>query len=244
MDGEIRTTEAMRRAAAARLNGLLDRSADTPIPSPRLDPLPASVPDEGTLEAWAWESRPLLRRDRTAVARADLGTALAHKTIWPDFTVGLTYGQRDRGTGTERMGSAVIGFSVPVHAGARQYAAREEARASMQQAQADLSASRAEVESHIGVLVAELETAGELIDLYRDGILPEARATVESALSSYRVGRVDFMTLVDAEMSANRYESELVDLYADYGRAVAGLESVVGRALPVTASILAPAPEQ
>ena len=120
-----------------------------------LDPLPASVPDEGTLEAWAWESRPLLRRDRTAVARADLGTALAHKTIWPDFTVGLTYGQRDRGTGTERMGSAAIGFSVPVHAGARQYAAREEARASMQQAQADLSASRAEVESHIGVLVAE-----------------------------------------------------------------------------------------
>lgn len=244
MDGEIRTMEAMRTAAAARLNGLLDRSADTPIPSPVLDPLPSTIPDGDTLEAWAWDSRPLLRRDRTAVDRADLGTELARKTIWPDLTLGVTYGQRDRGLGTERMGSAVIGFSLPVHAGSRQYAAREEARASLQRARADLSASRAGVESRIGVLMANLETAGTLIDLYRTGILPEAHATVESALSSYRVGGVDFMTLVDAQMSANRYESELVELFADYGRAVAGLESTVGRALPRTTSILAPAPEQ
>ena len=195
------------------------------------------------MRAWAWEFRPLLRRDRTAVARAELGPALARKTIWPDFTVGVTYGQRDRGAGTQRRGSAVIGFTLPIHAGSRQIAALDEARASLRRATADLSASRAEVASRIGVLVAELETAGTLIDLYRSGILPEARATVESALSSYRVGGVDFMTLVDAEMSANRYEAELVDLFANYGRAVAGLESTIGRPLPRSASILAPAPE-
>jgi outer membrane protein TolC len=244
MDGEIRTMEAMRTAAAARLNGLLDRPAGTPVPGPVLDPLPSTIPDTDTMRAWAWEFRPLLRRDRTAVDRAELGTALARKTIWPDFTVGVTYGQRDRGAGTERMGSAVIGFTLPIHAGSRQFAARDEARASLRRATADLSASRAEVSSRIGVLVAELETAGTLIDLYRTGILPEARATVESALSSYRVGGVDFMTLVDAEMSANRYEAELVDLFANYGRAVAGLESTIGRPLPRSASILAPAPEQ
>lgn len=243
MDGEIRTMEAMRTAAAARLNGLLDRPAGTPVAPPVLDPLPAAIPDTDTMLAWARESRPLLRRDRTAVDRAEVGTALARKAIWPDFTVGVTYGQRDRGAGTERMGSAVIGFTLPIHAGARQYAAREEAEAALRRATADLTASRAEVSSRIGVLVAELETAGTLIDLYRTGILPEARATVESALSSYRVGGVDFMTLIDAEMSANRYESELVDLFADYGRAVAGLESTLGRPLPRSTSILAPAPE-
>ena len=52
--------------------------------------------------------------------------------------------------------------------------------------------------------------------------------------SSYRVGSVDFMTLVDAQMTVNRYEGELYQLLADYGAAVAAIESAVGRALPRT----------
>jgi hypothetical protein len=45
---------------------------------------------------------------------------------------------------------------------------------------------------------------------------------------------VDFMTLVDAQMTVNRYEGELFTLLADYGKAIAALESAVGRALPRT----------
>ena len=238
LEGELHTMEAMRRATAARLNGLLDRPAATPVLPPALGPLPASVPAADTLEAWAWESKPLLERGRVALERSGRAVELAHRQIWPDFTVGLTYGQRDRGTGTERMGSAVVGFSLPVHAGRRQHAAREEAEALRRMADAELSGARIEVGAQIGVLLAELESARTLIALYRDDILPEARATVESALSSYRVGAVDFMTLVDAEMAVNRFETDLVGLFADYGRAVAGLESSVGRTLPSTTQTL------
>lgn len=238
VEGEIHIMEAMRRATAARVNGLLDRPADTPVLTPELGPLPASVPDADTLEAWAWESRPLLERSRVALERSERTIELARRQIWPDLTVGLTYGQRGRGSGTERMGSAVVGFSLPLHAGRRQYAAREQAEALRRMAEAELSGTRIEVEARIGVLLAELESARTLIALYGGDILPEARATVESALSSYRVGAVDFMTLVDAEMAVNRFETDLVDLFADYGRAVAGLESSLGRTLPRTTQIL------
>ena len=238
VEGEIHIMEAMRRATAARVNGLLDRRADTPVLTPELGPLPASVPNADTLEAWAWESRPLLERSRVALERSERTIELARRQIWPDLTVGLTYGQRDRGAGTERMGSALVGFSLPLHAGRRQYAAREQAEALRRMAEAELSGTRIEVEARIGVLLAELESARTLIALYGGDILPEARATVESALSSYRVGAVDFMTLVDAEMAVNRFETDLVDLFADYGRAVAGLESSLGRTLPRTTQIL------
>jgi outer membrane protein TolC len=239
MDGEIRKMEAMRRVMAARLNGLVDLPATTPVASPVLGPLPRSVPSQDTLSAWATETRPLLARARLGVRQADTRVDLARRSIWPDLTFGLTYGQRDAGMGTERMGSAMVGVSLPVHASSRQLALRDEAGAMRRMAVAEHGGIAAEVDARIGELLADLERARSLIGLYRDEVLPEARAMVESSLSSYRVGAVDFMTLVDAQMTVNRFEVELYQLLADYGKAVTGLESAVGRTLPHTDALVA-----
>lgn len=238
MDGDIRRMEAMRKATAARLNAVLDRPPTTALASPRLGDLPVDVPEAPTLEAWARESRPVLEGARLGVAQARTRTKLAGRDIWPNFTFGLTYGQRDRGLGTERMGSAMVGFTIPIHAGSRQYARRDEAAAMERLADAELTSHEAEVAARIGVLLAELERARTLSALYRDEVVPGARATVEAAFSSYRVGAVDFMTLVDAQMTVNRYEGELYTLLAEYGAALAALESTVGRTLPRTGAIL------
>lgn len=239
MDGDIRQLEARRSATAARLNAVLDRPARTAVPTPALDALPLNLPAAAQLGLWAEESRPLLERARLGVEQSRTRSDLASRQIWPDLTLGLSYGQRDRGVGTERMASAMIGFTLPIHAGRRQYARRDEAIAMERVAEAELVGWRAEVDARIGELLAELERASSLAVLYRDEVVPEARATVESAFSSYRVGSVDFMTLVDAQMTVNRYEGELYTLLADYGRAFAALESTVGRELPRTAPVLA-----
>ena len=62
-------------------------------------------------------------------------------------------------------------------------------------------------------------------------MLPQAGATVGAALTAYRVGGVDFMTLLDARMSENRYRQEIARLEADLGRAIAELEMLVGQEL-------------
>lgn len=243
MDGEIRRMQARRTSMAARVNGLLDRPAATPVLSPVLPTLPEELPAQDTLGAWAWESRPALERGRLAVDQADTRVSLARREIWPNLTFGVSYGRRDMGTGTEHMGSAMVGFSLPVFASRRQLAAREEAEAMKRMNEADLVALRAEVDARIGELLAELERSRSLMDLYAGEVLPQASATVSSALSSYRVGAVDFMTLVDAQLTANRYELELFQLQADYGRALTGLEAVVGRSLPHTHETLAASAE-
>jgi cobalt-zinc-cadmium efflux system outer membrane protein len=239
MDGDIRQMKAMREGMAARLNALLARPAGTPVPSPVLGSLPDTVPGRDTLLVWAEETRPALARSRDGVAQARKRSELAGKQIWPDLTFGVTYGQRDRGAGPERMGSAMVGFSLPIHAGSRQYAARDEATAMERLAEAELGGVRADVDARIGELLAELDRARTLADLYRDEVIPEARSTVESAFSSYRVGKVDFMTLVDAQMTVNRYQGELYELLGDYGKAVASLESAVGRPMPHTEKTVA-----
>jgi outer membrane protein TolC len=239
MEAEIARMTAMREVAAARLNGLLVRPAETPVPSPVLPDLPAAIPARDTLRSWADETRPMLLQARTAVERAGAARDLARRELWPDLALGVQYGQRDAGMGLERMGSFMVGFSLPVFAGRRQLRMRDEAAAMQRMSVADLSETRADIDARIGELLAELDRARTLVDLYESTVIPQAEANVESSYSSYRVGSVDFMTLVDARMTVNQYEQEYHQLLADYGIGVAELEAVVGRELPSGTGLLA-----
>jgi len=232
LDGDMLGLRARRTSLAGRLNALLDRPPETVVQPPVLPWLPADLPRQDTLRAWAEASRPLLLHARTGIERAGAGVDLANREMWPDLMLGLQYGQRDRGAGVERMGGAVVGFSVPIFAGSRQRPLRDAAEANTRMAEAELASARAGVAARLTELEAELTRTRRLLDLYREEILPQAAAAVASALSSYRVGEVDFQAVLDAQLSVNRYELQLFQFVAGYGAAVAALESQIGRALP------------
>ena len=180
MEADVARMRAMRTSAAAQLNALLDRPADTPVAGATFTALPDAVPAEDALVALAEENRPLLAAGRIGLDQARTRETLARRAIWPDVSVGLQYGQRGSDMGTERMGSLMLGFSVPVFAGRRQYPMRTEAAAMAQMAEADLSAMRAEVGARVATLTAELERPS-LYDeflryLHRQGLpVPEDR---------------------------------------------------------------------
>lgn len=234
MEGELRRLEARRLAAGARLNALLDQDPGLPIPAVALPPLPAALPPTDSLLAWAADRRPLLDRGRDAVAHAEAAERLAARDRWPDLMVGIEYGQRNRGVGMERMGSAMVGFTLPVWAGRRQGPARDAALAEVSMAEASLNEIHAEIAGWVLALEAELARTRSLIALYRESILPQARAAVSSAMSAYRTGEVDFATLVDAELAVSRFELEFNTLLRDYGTAVASMEGQIGHDLPHT----------
>lgn len=234
MDAEIERMEAMRDVARARLNALLDRPADTPVPSVAYPALPGSTPSSDTLRSWADATGPLLEEGRLEVRRAGDRRDLVRRDLWPDLALGVEVGRRStEDMGVERMASLMVGFSVPVFARSRQLRSRDEAEAMERMALAELDERVAAVDGRIAGLVAGLDRTRTLIRLFRGDVLPQARTNVESAFSSYRVGHVDFMTLVDAQMSVNRYEGELIRLLAEYGTGVAELEMTLGRELPL-----------
>ncbi len=86
-----------------------------------------------------------------------------------------------------------------------------------------------ETYAEIVELRSEAERSRNLSELYATAIVPQARASVSAALAAYRVGRVDYMTLVENQMTVNRYEIESVRLAAEYHRAVAEMEALLGR---------------
>ena len=234
MEADIQRLTALRTGVAARLNALINRPTDTPVPSPELGSLPSKVPLPETLTEWALESRPALLGMQTAVRRASSNLELARKAIWPDLTLGLQYALGRMEGDPRSMGGASVGFSLPIYAGKRQKKLREEATAMESMARAQFEDAVASVNSAVTQIMAELERDRTLLRLYQEDILPQARATVESSYSSYRVGAVDFMALIDAQMAVNRFQGEYFDLLASYGAALAQLEMTIGRDLPVS----------
>jgi outer membrane protein TolC len=126
------------------------------------------------------------------------------------------------------MASLMVGFSLPLRAGSRQRPLRREMEAMEAAKTADLRELYTETLAELTAARAEVDRAHRLSDLYASAILPQARASVEAALSAYRVGQVDYMTLVENEMTVNRYEIELVRITAQYHEAMARIESLTG----------------
>jgi len=238
--------QAMREAMTARLNALLDRDVDDALHVPLLPDFPDSIPPRRWLDSLADRERPMIRAGQDELRAAEASERLAHRELLPDLQVGLQYGQRGgsmaeattgepMGRTTDRMGSLMIGATVPIFARSRQLRMREEAGAMSRMARADLLAMRADTRGRLGEAFAALGRARRLAVLYRTTILPQAEATVASAMAAYRVGSVDFMTLLDSRMTVNRYCEELVTLESDEGKAWAELEMLTGRVLvPMT----------
>ncbi len=231
MTEEIARMQAMRGAAAARLNALLDQPSNTPVPSPILPRFPSVLALPDSLERLALAGRPMLAAGAFDVEAAVAAQERARREIWPDLQLGVIYGQRPMAVGTERMISLMAGFSVPIWAGRRQFKMRDEANAMRLGAEAELGAMRAETRGRLGELVASIRRSRDLRALYQGTIMPQALATVTSTLSAYRVGEVDLPMLLDAQMTVNRYRQQVFQLEAEEGIALAELEMLLGKPL-------------
>lgn len=225
------TLVARRAGANARLNRLLNRPAETPVPKVEGDPSPLDLPASDSLMTWAAAYHPGIQALRASVQRAEATATLAGKAMWPDLTVGFQYGLGRMDGDRRSMGGATVGFSLPIYAGKRQGRLQDEAQALEAAARERLQDAMNTVGADVTTILAELERHRLLLTLYQDDILPQARASVESSLAGYRVGEVRFSDLIDAQLLVNQFEAEYFGALASFGSAVARLEHAVGRTL-------------
>jgi len=232
MTEEVLRMRTMRDALVARLNALLDQPPDAAVGEAQIPVFPSQLPDLDSLVALALGHRPMLKAGQQDVHAAEAAHTLARREIWPDFQLGVIYGQRPMPDGgTDRMASFMLGFNLPVFAGSRQLKMRQETQAMRDMARADLTAMEADTRGRVGVAFADVRQARQLQDLYRETLLPQARATVTSSLAAYQVGDINLMTLLDAQMTVNRYQQDLYRLQAAEGRGWAELEMLAGTTL-------------
>jgi len=225
MTEDIVVMQQERLAMAARLNALMGRGASEPVGPLELAGPGGALPSVDSLIAQAAAERPALQAAHERVRAADAGYRAARRELYPDFMVQLAYGQRPQ---FDDMATIMVGITIPLWAGARQLPMRREMAAMRAGEDAMARDLYNETFAELTERRAQAERARSLAELYASSILPQARAAVEAALSAYRVGRVNYMTLVESEMTVNRYEIELVRLAAAYHQAAAEIEALLG----------------
>jgi hypothetical protein len=219
------------RVLSAALSRALSRDAERSfVTSDALDPIPVS----GTVSEWlalAREERPELKRLEESIRTAETAAELARIGGRPDVTVWMKYRARTIDTrlddGTDQISA---GFSIPIPWGSAKRS-RAERAARLQVARAGRSRLVAEldrIESDLAAIHARWTRAFEQAVEYRDNLTRDARATLETSLSDYSVGRADFATLFEAEVALLDLERTLLQSTAETHMQAAAADAAVG----------------
>jgi outer membrane protein TolC len=224
--------EQQRTSQEANLNALLYRPAGMPVGRIADVEIRPILMTAEQLVAIADDNRPLLKSSRALVEKAGAGLKLAKKEYLPDFNVAFEYMQRDPAMGSDGadMYSLGVTFNLPLQRSRRQ-AAIAESNAEARMAAEELNSLKNTIQAGISDLLAQMERRRKLAELYKTGILPQARQSLESAVIGYRVNKVDFLTLLDSRVTLFQYEREYYDSIADYQVKRAQLEALVGKEL-------------
>jgi len=215
--------ESEQVAALAAVNALRNRLPSDSVPVAAIDPAALRVgalpqPPGDSLVALALASHPRLAARRAAVEAATRTIQVERLGARPDFTLTVRYGYRPRAFNFKfpDFFSAFVGLRLPVWAWRKQNRLADAARADSTGAAAGLRDAELQLSREVTETAARVHASQQRLALLVDGVLPNARGTVESVLRSYQVGRAEFLTLLSVEDARFRAELEAVAVAADY----------------------------
>jgi len=227
---EINTHHLEVARMQAQIKHLLNRSQSSP------DIEPAELPE--TSLAYTFDELLSKTKDenseisgaRKMVEKQSLQVDLARKDFYPDFSLQYMWQRTDP---VQFRAYYMLSFTarVPIYRNRKQ-------RPELAQAEADLNRSRSEVEVQTQQAAFELQTAyetaqktAELLKIYREGLLPQARAEFEAGVAAYQNNRQDFQGLLTSFLDLLQLDEEYWQSAAERETALARLQELTGLSL-------------
>ncbi len=234
MDQEIQI-KAMRRNQAIALNVLMDMPTldSVNLAKDVYTMLPALSAKEVFFKK-AEEFRPLLRQKQTEIEAANSRLKLARKNTLPDFSVGVTYGDRRGDYPPPRSGSRddflslMFGVKIPLYSKHKQYKAIDQRAAELQRSFYASQDEKGKVMGAISTALTDYDRAREEFSLFEKGIIPQASQTVQSMLAGYQVNEVDFLNLIRSQITLLNYQLQYWKALTEAKQSLARLEAAVG----------------
>ena len=197
--------------ARARLNTLLGRDPGSPLE--------------------VQENRPELAMSSSGVRQGEARTKLAEKAYTPDYNLSAGYMLMPDGARYRNTYMAELAVTLP-------WLNRGRHDAEIAEAQADLSADRAEYDNQRSLVFEEIQealiraqSAKRLVDLYSQTLRPQAQATLKSTVAAYEADRTDFLNLLDSQNTTLEVELDYYRAASELESRIADLERAVGTPL-------------
>lgn len=220
-ENELKNMEAELPQVRARLNAMLDRPADAPLPAPaQIPPARPLLADDATLLALAAENNPELAALAQQVAGRRDALELAKLQYIPDFNPfgGFT------GSVTQFIG---LGISIPTFLPEVQGMVKE-ARAELHQMMAMYRQTKFDRAAQLVAALYALRNSQRQAELFEVHILRAAEGIVENTRQSYAAGFGSFIDLIDSQRTLLDVRLMAAEAKAAREKSLADLEALIG----------------
>jgi outer membrane protein TolC len=226
-----------RREITGELDAALGRHPGMSVITPAPLSIDAGAAPSTAIDPLTLAAQPQLLALQSRIARSQKTLDLATREYYPDFDLRFAYGQRDRaqdGMYRSDMIIFTVGINLPVWRSTKLAPMVAEAEAMRGQALDLYAAQRNELLMQLHHQRAIADQSLESARLYESTILPQARLVVDSSLAAYRVNRLDFLSVLDSQMTVFAYQIAYANAVAGYNKAIAEVALLSGQ--PIAAS--------
>ena len=213
--------------AVARINTLLHRRPDHPLPAPpdRLE-VSENLSNVVELREMAIQQRPELASLSAKIQSEQNAVALACKEYYPDFEFMGRYDSY--WTDTVQRPMIGMNMNIPLNQ-SRRAAALREAQFRVSKLVAEHAQQQDAIREEVQIAYARADANRKAAALYENRILPAAETNLDSARAAYIAGSIDFLSLMSARREFIGQQIGYQRTLAEYHRSRADLQRAVGR---------------
>jgi len=212
----------------AELKRILRRPQDSP--DIIAEPVAATFPSYTASELLdkVREQNPNIQENSAMVQRNQTAVELAQKEFRPDFGASYMYENTDR----KFRDYYELSFNVNVPRRKPRQAALAQAQVNVERAQTDLDTQLQAALAEVQKQYVMVKASEEQLLIYRDGLIPQAQATIQAGLAAYQSNRENFETLFSSFMDVLNLNLEYQQTILDHETALARIERLTGVTLP------------
>lgn len=222
--GEFLQLENEKHHQIARLNALLARPVMAELAAPsQSGAAPVKLDYTALLEKLRLRN-PQLQIADARITEADKSRALTYNNRFPGFTLGVAPTQV--GSQFNRW-DLMVEFNIPLQQEARR-SAEHEAESLLAANTARRESLWNQMQADLSENVQALDTAQRSVSLIETSLLPQVELGYRAALSAYELGRLDFITLLDAQRQLIKARQERLRLRLEEQLKLAEIEQLIG----------------
>ncbi len=125
----------------------------------------------------------------------------------------------------------ILGLSLPLPLFDRNQGAIREAEYNLAKAFEEQKSAEVTVRTALATAYSALSAVAATVSSLKNEVLPSAQGTFDAVTEGYRIGKFDFLEMLDAQRTLFDVKGSYIDALARYHKAVADVERLIGEPL-------------
>jgi outer membrane protein, heavy metal efflux system len=225
---------AMNQLEAGKVQAEIKQLLNRPQSSPDIETIELSETTAAytydQLLAAANSNNPEIAGVQKMVERQRLQVDLAKKDFYPDLNLQYMW-QRTDPAQFRAYYVVTLGVRIPIYRGRRQQPELVQAEAEQNRAKSEHEAQIQQIAFQLRQQFLEAEKSAELLKIYSEGLIPQARAELQAGLAAYQSNRQDFQALLASFLDVLKLDEEYWQTLSEHEMALAQIEAVTGLSL-------------